>query len=126
MPEIEYRFGRHLTMTLDHNFDRLHVEAGRLYTANISRIKLVYQLNKRTFIRAITQYIDYRRNTSLYLSEVAPQEQHIFNQFLFSYKINPQTVVYLGYSDNYFADQDIHPTQTNRTVFAKIGYAWVI
>jgi hypothetical protein len=125
-PEIEYRFGRHLTMTLDHNFDRLFVDAGRLYTANISQIKLVYQFNKRTFVRTISQYVDYRRNTSLYLMAVTPQEQHIFNQFLFSYKINPQTVLYLGYSDNYLADQDINPTQTNRTIFAKIGYAWVI
>ncbi len=49
-----------------------------------------------------------------------------FNQFLFSYKINPQTVFFLGYSDNYLGDEQIELTQQNRTIFLKVGYAWML
>jgi hypothetical protein len=55
--------------------------------------------------------------------EVDPKSESLFSQFLFSYKINPQTVFFLGYSDDYYGDQNFWLTQTNRTVFCKIGYA---
>lgn len=42
------------------------------------------------------------------------------------YKLNPQTVFFLGYSDNHEGDQDTDLTQSGRTLFAKIGYAWVL
>ncbi len=48
----------------------------------------------------------------------------VFTQFLFSYKINPQTVLFLGYSDNSLGMQGIDITRTDRTFFLKIGYAW--
>ena len=40
-------------------------------------------------------------------------------------KINPRIVLFLGYSDNYFGDQDFGLTQVDRTFFVKLGYAWV-
>jgi hypothetical protein len=48
----------------------------------------------------------------------------VFTQILFSYKLNPQTVLFLGYSDNYFGETGIDITQTDRTFFVKLGYAW--
>ena len=126
-PEIEYRFGAHLTIWLDHTFERLNVAEGRLYDANISRVKFVYQFTKRTFVRTITQYVNYNRNISLYEdNDVIAHEQDFLNQILFAYKINPQTVFFLGYSDNYSGDENVSVIQTNRAVFAKIGYAWVL
>ena len=50
----------------------------------------------------------------------------LFGQFLFSYKVNPRTVLFVGYSDNSLADQNVGLTRTNRTVFVKVGYAWVL
>lgn len=125
-PEIEYKLGRHLSVALDHTWERLDLDVGRLYTANITQLHLVYQFTRRMFLRTITQYIDYRRHANLYIDEVDPEERHLFNQVLFSYKINPKTVLFVGYSDNHFGYRDIHMTQTDRTFFAKIGYAWVL
>ena len=34
-------------------------------------------------------------------------------------------LVLIGYSDTSFATQDHGLTQADRTIFAKIGYAWV-
>ena len=49
----------------------------------------------------------------------------MFTQFLFSYEVNPQTMVYLGYSDNSYGDQDIELTRHDRTFVAKVGYAFM-
>jgi len=55
----------------------------------------------------------------------SPRTAALFSQFLFSYKLNPQTVLFLGYSDTSAADQRIDLTRTDRTFFLKLGYAWV-
>jgi hypothetical protein len=85
---------------------------------------LVYNFNVKTFIRAIVQYYDVTRNPAQYLFPVQPRTQSVFTQFLFSFKINPQTVLFLGYSDNYFGETGIDITQSDRTFFVKLGYAW--
>lgn len=122
-PTVHLNLSLRLKVELDHTYEQLDIRPGRLYTANINRIKLVYQFTKRLFIRTILQYRHYRRNAFLFIDEVDPKSESLFNQFLLSYKINPQTVFFLGYSDDYFGDQSMGLTQTNRTVFCKIGYA---
>ena len=122
-PTVHLNLGLRLKVEIDHTYEQLDVSPGRLYTANINRIKLMYQFSKRIFLRTIIQYRHYRRNAFLYTDEVDPKSESLFSQFLFSYKLNPQTVFFLGYSDDYYGDQDILLTQTNRTVFCKIGYA---
>ena len=125
-PEISYRFGRHLNISLDYTFQRLEVEGQRLYFVNASDLSVVYQLNVRTFFRAIFQFTDIRRNLDLYAFPVEPITKDLFTQLLFSYKINPQTVLFLGYSDNYLGTRDFSITQTDHTFFIKIGYAWIL
>jgi hypothetical protein len=50
----------------------------------------------------------------------------VASQVLYSYKVNPQTVLYLGYSDNSLEDDRIGDlSRTNRTLFAKFSYAWL-
>jgi len=102
------------------------VKGERLYTANVSNFKIVYQFTKRMFLRSILQYVDYNRNLNLYDFDVETNTKRLFTQLLFSYKINPQTVLFLGYSDNHFGDENTDITQTDRTFFTKIGYAWVL
>jgi hypothetical protein len=75
-------------------------------------------------LRAILQY-ENSDETELYVGTDA-NSSSLATQFLVSYKINPQTVFFLGYSDGHYGDQDIKLTQAERTVFAKIGYAWVL
>jgi hypothetical protein len=57
---------------------------------------------------------------------VEPRSKRLFSQLLFSYKVNPQTVLLVGYSDNYSGLRDLNLTQTDRTFFLKLGYAWVL
>jgi hypothetical protein len=76
-------------------------------------------------VRAIIHHLDVVRNTGLYVDEVAPRTRSFFTQLLFSYKLNPQTVFFLGYSDNRLGEYGMSLTKTNRTLFVKLGYAWL-
>jgi hypothetical protein len=124
-PFIRYNLGRQTLLELRHNYDILDVEGGRLFTANLTQLRAVYQFNIRTFLRAIVQYTDIEQNPSLYRFEVAPETRRLFPQVLFSYKINPQTVFFAGYTENRLGDHIIDLTQRDRTFFTKIGYAWL-
>ena len=61
-----------------------------------------------------------------YSAPVQPKTRTLFSQFLYSYKLNPQTVLFLGYSDNRLGQEGIALTRTDRTFFLKIGYAWLM
>jgi hypothetical protein len=126
-PLIEYKLGRHITLRADHTFQRLNVDGGRLFTAHMTRLRGVLQINKRCFIRCIAQYQDISRNIGLYEDpDTEPETTWLMTQFLFSYKINPQTMLFVGYSDFHLGDVAHDLTQTDRTFFGKIGYAWTL
>jgi hypothetical protein len=126
-PWLSYNLGKHLRFSLDHNYERMTVDAAHLYTANISQLTAVYHLNVRTFFRTILQYVHYDYNPDNYIDDLDDSEvKRLFTQLLFSYKINPRTVLFLGYSDNYSGSQDFGLTQSDRTFFVKLGYAWVL
>jgi len=125
-PYAEYRLGIHLRLILDHTFERMNVDGGRLYTANITQAMAVYQFSRRALLRSILQYVDYRYNSAIYNFEINPVYRRFFTQLLFSYKINPRTVLFLGYTDNYYGSHEFGLTQADRTFFVKLGYAWVL
>jgi hypothetical protein len=126
-PAVEYRPASRVSLQLSYNLDQLSVDGGRLYRANLTQLKMVYHLTVRTFVRAILQYTDISRDPGLYLYPVASRTRQFFSQYLFSYKLNPQTVLFAGYSDNSNdagVSQGLDFQRQNRTLFVKIGYAW--
>jgi len=125
-PKVTYKAGRHFSMSLEHVIQQFNVDAGRLYTANVSNLTAIYQFNRRAFLRAILQYVNYNYNVDHYTFPLDSQFKSLFSQVLFSYKINPQTMLFLGYSDDHYGFGHIPLRQTNRTFFLKIGYALVM
>ncbi len=121
-----YRVGRHFFITPSYTREKMDVAEGWLYTSTIGQMEASWQFNSRCFIRAILQHVEDRFNPDLYSDGRGSEYQNLFGQFLFSYKVNPSTVLFIGYSDNSLADQNFGLTQVNRTIFAKIGYAWVL
>ena len=136
-PAVEFSIARRLNGRVSHGFQRLDVDRGHLFDANLTQARLVYHFNIRTFARAIVQYTDVQRNVSSYNPElrpfITPRTKQLFSQLLFSYKVNPQTVFLLGYSDNALGVEgseasqlgNVDLTKTDRTVFVKVGYAWL-
>jgi hypothetical protein len=130
-PSIAWNVGKRLRLTLDHHLQQVDIDEGELLEANLSQVGAVYQINIRTFVRALFQYSDIGRDTVLYTArEVEPEDEELFTQLLFSYKLNPQTVLFLGYSDNQLGGtiegDTIRLTRTDRTLFFKVGYALVM
>jgi hypothetical protein len=125
-PEVSLTAGRHFRMTLGHVYERLWVPQGLLYRAHLTELRAVYQFDARAFLRVILQKADYAFTESLYGDPPEPRDRSLLSQVLFSYRINPQTGLYVGYSDRYLGTARVGMTQTDRTVFFKIGYAWVM
>ncbi|MBI3450798.1 MAG: carbohydrate binding family 9 domain-containing protein [Acidobacteria bacterium] len=145
-PNARYNVGRHVRFDLSHEYRRLENDDGHLFIANLTQLTTAYQVTVRMFFRAILQYEGTKHNLALYGLQCPggipggancpfqPRERNLFSQLLFSYKINPQTAFFLGYSDNRSgletgppnAPIEIPLTRTSRTFFFKLGYAWVI
>jgi len=125
-PEMNWKLGTHFNVSFSYHYKWLKIERERLFLVQLPQMRLVYHLNNRAFFRAILQYQDIDRNLNLYEDDVDPQTRTLFSQLLFSYKLNPRTVLFLGYSDNYLGFHDINLIQTDRTFFIKVGYAWTL
>lgn len=121
-----YRFGSHLYLEPSVAREEMKVDGGWLYTATVGQLTASWQFDARTFVRATLQQVEDRFNTELYSDGRGSDFEHLFTQLLFSYKLNPRTVFFLGYSDNSIGTQDFGLTRANRTFFAKLGYAWVL
>jgi hypothetical protein len=125
-PQAQLNLGTHWRLNLGLTRDRMDVQGARLYTALIGQGTIVYHLNTKIFLRALLQYYDYDYNVSNYLVPVNPMFRKLFAQFLFSYKLNPRTVLFLGYADNYFGGPEYGLTRSDRTLFVKVGYALIV
>ena len=125
-PSFRLNLGKHVRVNLDHTYQKLDREEGELFTANLSQLRLVYQVNIRSFVRAILQYTTVDRNLALYddPEDFDAEAEGLFTQLLFSYKLNPQTALFVGYSDGREGIGNVPLTQTDRSIFLKIGYAW--
>jgi hypothetical protein len=124
--------GRHVSVRFSHNYELLDVPstslgpgAHRLYSAHVPEVRIVYQRDLRTLVRVILQYSNVTRNPALYLTRMAAESRDVFAQLLFSYKVNAQTALYFGYVSGASATDQATLTQTNRTVFGKVSYAWL-
>jgi len=62
LPFAEFSLGQHVNLNLQHTFQRLTCDQNKIFTANLSQIKFVYNFSVRTFLRAIVQYLDVTRN----------------------------------------------------------------
>jgi len=122
-PQLNYNIGKHLQASLSYSYSYLDVERGRLFRTHLVQARLLYHFSRWAFLRGIIQYKDIARDTTLYRNPVDPENRNLFMQFLFSYKLNPRTVLFLGYSDNYEGLLDVPLKQNDRTFFLKIGYA---
>ena len=125
-PSINYRWGKHLELSLDHTFQEFDVDGGRLFTANLTDLRTTYQFSARSFLRFTLQYTDNKRNQDLYLSEVQARSKQLTTQLLYSYRVSAATRFFIGYSDAGFQNDTYDSIEkTNRTIFAKFSYAWL-
>ena len=126
-PEIRWNINQHLLASMRSSFVKLDSKEGpNIFDAQVHDLRLTWQFSNRSFVRLTTQYQVVDRNQAMFLDEVDERSRNVGRQLLYSYKLNPQTVFFLGYSDRHINDDDLDDlTSTDRTFFMKIGYAWM-
>ena len=138
-PEVDFNLGRHVEGVLGHLWQRTEVDLVReggvergaeLFEAHISELRLLYHFDRRSYLRAIVQHDRTDFNPEAWTFEVDPEERDLFLQLLFSYKLNPRTLLLAGYSDSYrggtpSAAPALDLTRTGRAFFLKVGYAFL-
>jgi len=103
------------------NEEGLH---GRLFTAEIGRIKGVYTFTSRAWMRVIGQWSHTTRDPRLYTFDVDDTSGDFAGSAVLAYKINWQTVAYLGYADSRALDDTDVLQRADRQLFLKMSYAF--
>jgi hypothetical protein len=99
----------------------------RLLTADVARVRATYTFTSRAFLRLVVQRVTTTRNPDLYdpaLGVVPRRDDELTGSALFSYKLNWQTVLFLGYSDDRALSPESRLEPAGHTLFFKISYAF--
>lgn len=133
----EWDVNAYFKASINYNYSNLDVDDGRLFSAHQSDIRMSYQFNMRSILKLVIQYTDIDRNAGIYKDdndefyslndEDRPddKERYFSTQLIYSYKINPQTLFFIGYSDGGYQDDNLEKiARDQRTVFTKFSYAW--
>jgi hypothetical protein len=118
----------HLELRFDGGRRWLNVEApdanGRLFTASIARLRTQYTFTARAFLRVIGQYVETKRNPELYTFEVSRKSGDFSGSVLLAYKLNWQSVLFLGYGDTRTLSEEDTLERAGRQLFLKLSYAF--
>lgn len=130
--EITSNITDHLSIEFDHTYSKLEADHittmsnDDVFVANLSNLRISYQFDVESFLKLSLAYIDVEYNPDNNpLIDTGDIYKDLSTQLIYSYKLNPQTVFFLGYSDNSFQDDYLRKlTRTEKTFFTKISYAW--
>lgn len=116
----------HWQLDVRHNYSHLDDYQGRrVFTANLVDFRLYYKFSMRAMLKLILQFEDIDRNEDAYFYQVSEINKDYGSQLVYSYKINAQTLFYLGYSDKGYQDDSLKSIERDqRTFFTKVSYAW--
>ncbi len=98
--------------------------AGRLFTADLARLRAVYTFNARSWLRLIGEWAETERNPALYTFDVRPTSGDFAGSAVFAYKLNWQTVFFLGVGDERTQDPEGDLQPLGRQAFFKLSYAF--
>ncbi len=135
VPTIKWNINKHIEVTLKHTFRRLDadnpkMDNDKVFIARLTDFRATYQFNILSFLRLSVIYNNTHRNPENYLYSDPEDIDRISKDFstelLYAYKINPQTVFYLGYSEHQLSEVSFSDlTADTRSAFMKFSYAWI-
>lgn len=113
------------TFQFDAGREFLDIHGRRLYTAQFERLRTLYSFSANSIIRLIAQYSSTTRDPNLYLLPfpVPVHSGNFLGSLLYSYKLNWQTVLYLGYGDTRVLTAQNDLLRSDRSLFFKVSYA---
>jgi len=126
-PELRWNVDAHAQLAMRHTYRTLDANQAEVFTANLTDLRLSYQFSVRSFLRLALIYSNVRYNQANNLLTVPAKERSLGSQLLYSYKLNPQTLFFAGYSDRAFSDDEMQQlTRDDRSIFLKFSYAWMM
>lgn len=93
----------------------------RLFAQSVTRVKGTYTLASRLFVRVIGQYVGTSREPSLFVSIVPARSGAFSGSALFSYKLNWQSVMFVGYGDDRELSDARRLERVGRQFFVKLS-----
>jgi hypothetical protein len=119
----------HLVFDLVANTAWLHVDdtvgvSRPLFTARVERVRANYTFTARSFVRLIGQYVSTDRDPALYRQSTAAHDGVFSGSALLAYKINWQSVLFVGYGDDRALDEQQRLQPSDRQIFVKLSYAF--
>ncbi|MCY7293954.1 carbohydrate binding family 9 domain-containing protein [Alteromonas sp. a30] len=131
IPYFEYSFNKHFSTRLSFDSNRLKAEGEEVFRAHVADFRFDYNLDLRQSLKLSLIYTDIEFNPfnqPALLPENLPyiDSTDIASQLIYSYKINPQTVFFAGYSDHSFRNDDVEDLKRDSyKIFFKFSYAWL-
>ena len=126
-PVVNLNIGKHLELRLRHTYQTLDADGAQVYTANLTDVRMTYQFNLNSYLRLAVIKTDIERNPSNYIDSVDATYKGLSTQLLYSYKLNPKTVFFAGFSDSGYQDDELEEiTKDSKTFFMKFSYAWLM
>jgi hypothetical protein len=127
---VNWNIDKHLELKVQHTFRQLDADSANVFTARLTDFRATYQFNVLSFIRFSLIYNNTNRNAANYIytnpEDITESSKNVSTELLYAYKLNPQTVFYLGYSDRHDTEQGFSDLDQNqRSVFMKFSYAWM-
>lgn len=127
---LKLRLTSHLELTINESLRWVNVDVpghdrSRLFLARVDALRATYSFTPRMFVRVMGQYEVIRRSPELYLMPVAAKDASFTGQALFGYKVDWQSVVFVGYGDNRtFIQTTQNLDVTGRQLFVKLSRAF--
>lgn len=116
---VTYNVNDHLELDLYLTHGKLDAESSNVYVADLAELRVSYQFDVHSYLKLNLVYSDVDVNTGI-------NQKELSTQLIYAYKLNPQTVFFLGYSD---ASEQYAPLTSlerrEKTFFTKISYAWM-
>jgi hypothetical protein len=118
----------HLEVDIHDDYRWLTVVGDRdLFTARVDRLRATYNFSARSFLRLIGQHVRTDRAVNLYLPElgvITPHDGSRTLSALYAYKLNWQTVLFVGWGDSRALTDQNQFVHSGRDAFVKVSYAW--
>jgi hypothetical protein len=105
--------------------DTVDVDDGRLFTATVERLRAQYSFSAKSLLRVIAQHVVSDYEPERYTFNVPDQDGTFLGSVLYSYKINWQTVLFVGYGDDRVLLEDDRLPRSGRSLFLKVSYAFI-
>ena len=122
---LSYNIGRHVLLRLGHTYHNLKIDGDDLFTVNLTDLRLTYQFSLQSALRLSLIRNDVSRHPELYEFDIDAESKNFDAQLLYSYQLNPQSVVFAGYSISGIDNDELSGIEkTADTLFVKLSYAW--